>query len=94
MLNENEIRDLNNLISESLGEEKRPLISNLITCGKSEVERLNFIKSNYASGLRKKSSPQEWLNNCEWAVRILMNKDLLKSAKMIIPKIWHVKEGV
>ncbi|MDW7725976.1 MAG: HD domain-containing protein [Candidatus Methanoperedens sp.] len=92
--NENEIRDLNDLIAESLSDEKRTLISGLITCGTSEVERLNFIKSNYASGLRKKPSPEEWLDNCEWMVRIFMSEELLKSAKMIIPKIWHVKEGV
>lgn len=90
--NENEIRDLNDLITESMADEKHTLISSLITCGKSDVERLNFIKSNYASGLRKKSSPEVWLDNCEWMVRIFMSEDLLKSAKMIVPKIWHVKE--
>ncbi len=95
--NENEIALLNNLILESLNDEKdakRSMISSLITCGKSEHERLNFIKSIYASGLRKQSKPEDWLDDCEWMVKILMNNDLLKSAKMIIPKIWHAKESL
>ncbi|KCZ73376.1 hypothetical protein ANME2D_00442 [Candidatus Methanoperedens nitroreducens] len=89
--NEDDLGLLNNLIFKSLDRENRPKISGLITCGKTEHERLNFIKSIYSSGFRKDSTI-DWLNDCEWMVRVLGNENLLKSAKMIIPQIWHTEE--
>ncbi len=90
--NENELGFLNNLVSKSLNKENRSKISSLVTCGKTEHERLNFIKSIYSSGLRKESTPSEWLDDCEWMVQVLGNEKLNRSAKMIIPQIWHTKE--
>lgn len=89
---ENELSVLNNLIVKSLKIENRPNISSLINLGKTFHERINFLKSIYSSGLRKQSNPSEWLDDCMWMVQIMNNKDLLSSAKMIIPQIWHKKE--
>jgi len=83
---------LNNLISKSLNEQNRSKISSLITCGKTEQERLNFVKSIYSSGSRKQMTPSEWLDDCEWMVKVMGNERLLRSAKMIIPQFWHIAE--
>ncbi|MCG2727434.1 MAG: HD domain-containing protein [Candidatus Methanoperedenaceae archaeon] len=83
---------LNNLISKSLDKQNRSKISSLITCGKTEQERLNFVKSIYSSGSRKQTTPSEWLDDCEWMVQVMGNERLLRSAKMIIPQLWHIRE--
>ncbi len=82
---------LNNLISKSLNKDNRSKISSLVTCGRTEHEKLNFVKSIYSSGGRKES-PAQWLNDCEWMVQVMGNEKLFKSAKMIVPQIWHEKE--
>jgi GTP cyclohydrolase III len=91
----NELELLKEIISKSLHGDNRSIISSLLTCGKTEQERLNLVKSIYSSGFRKESTTLEsWLNNCEWMIKFLQNEKLLRSAKMIIPQIWHSKEEI
>jgi CRISPR/Cas system-associated protein Cas10 (large subunit of type III CRISPR-Cas system) len=85
---------LNNLISKSLNNQNRSKIASLITCGKTEQEQLNFVKSIYSAGSRKQTTPAEWLDDCDWMVKVMGNVRLLKSAKMIIPQLWHTGEEI
>ncbi|MBU4076096.1 MAG: hypothetical protein KKI06_05240, partial [Euryarchaeota archaeon] len=85
---------LNNLISKSFDKLNRSKIASLITCGKTEQERLNFVKSIYSSGSRKQTTPAEWLDDCDWMVKVMGDERLLKSAKMVIPQLWHTGEEI
>jgi CRISPR/Cas system-associated protein Cas10 (large subunit of type III CRISPR-Cas system) len=86
---EQRLNALHSLILKSLKEEHRSNIANLITCRDSAEEQLNLIKYLYASGYRKQTQPLQWLDECEEMVRILRDEKLFKSAKMLIPQIWH-----
>ncbi|MBE0521930.1 MAG: HD domain-containing protein, partial [Candidatus Methanoperedenaceae archaeon] len=85
---------LNNIISKSLEEDNRTMISEILRCGKTEIEQLNLIKYLYSSGFRKVKTSElnNWLDTCEWMVRVLRSDELLRSTKMIVPQIWHEGE--
>jgi hypothetical protein len=68
----------------------RALLSDLITCGDSELERLNLIKYMYTS-LQRKSS-DIGLDDCEWMAGILKNTKVLGASRMIIPHLLHGSE--
>lgn len=65
------------------------LVSDIITCGNSEEERLNLIKFMYSSLTRKTNGIG--IDECEWMAKVLLNNELLSSARMIIPHLWHTK---
>lgn len=91
---DNKLMLLNNLISKSFDKQNRSKLSSLITCGKTEPERLNFVKSIYSSGSRKQTTPSQWLDDCDWMVKVMGDEKLLKSAKMVIPQLWHTGEEI
>jgi hypothetical protein len=68
----------------------RALVSDLITCGRSELERLNLIKYMYSS-LQRKSS-DIGLDECEWMASVLMDEEVLAASRMIIPHLLHGSE--
>ena len=82
---------LNNMINFALNK-NRTLISDIITCGTSEHERLNLIKYMYSSIQRK--TRDIGLDDCEWMSDVLLNDEVLKASKMIIPHLWHDNEEV
>ena len=87
----NDLLQLNNMINFALNK-NRTLISDIITCGTSEHERLNLIKYMYSSIQRK--TRDVGLDDCEWMADVLLNDDVLKASKMIIPHLWHDNEEV
>jgi hypothetical protein len=73
--------------------EKR-MISTMITCGTSEEERLNVLKFQYASAMRKQGgTPKESLDTCELLATALTQKKIVQASKMVIPFVWHISEG-
>ncbi|MDK2833797.1 MAG: hypothetical protein PWR29_840 [Methanolobus sp.] len=82
---------LKGMISIALNKKSsRALLSDLITCGDSELERLNLIKYMYTS-LQRKSS-DIGLDDCEWMAGILKNTKVLGASRMIIPHLLHGSE--
>ncbi|OPY38403.1 MAG: hypothetical protein A4E35_00826 [Methanoregula sp. PtaU1.Bin051] len=72
--------------------EKR-MVSTVITCGKSEEERLNVLKFHYAATMRKQDgTPENWLNTCELLATVLTEPRILQASQMLIPFVWHVSE--
>lgn len=67
----------------------RSLVSEIITCGNSELERLNLIKFMYSSLKRKAYD----IDECEWMTKILLDDELLNAARMIVPHLRNVKKG-
>ena len=66
--------------------DSRALISDIITCGDSEHERLDLIKYMYSS-LHRKSDIG--LDECEWMAGVLTDDNVLSASKMIIPHLLH-----
>ncbi|MDO9518536.1 MAG: hypothetical protein Q7J10_10900, partial [Methanosarcinaceae archaeon] len=85
----NNLLKLNNMIDFALNKD-RTLISDIITCGTSEHERLNLIKYMYSSIQRK--TRDIGLDDCEWMADVLLNDEVLNASKMIIPHLWHDNE--
>jgi hypothetical protein len=72
--------------------EKR-MVSTVITCGKSEEERLNVLKFQYAATMRKQDgTPRNWLDTCELLATVLTEPRILQASQMLIPFVWHVSE--
>ncbi|MBC7086210.1 MAG: HD domain-containing protein [Methanomethylovorans sp.] len=67
----------------------RSLISDIITCGTSEIERLNMIKFMYSSLGRKTSDIG--IDDCERMVKVLLDDELLNAARMVVPHIRSIK---
>ncbi|MGM0772007.1 MAG: Cas10/Cmr2 second palm domain-containing protein, partial [Halobacteriota archaeon] len=78
---------LKEMISIALNKSSTALLSDIITCGSSEHERLNLIKYMYSSLQRKSSGIG--LDQCEWMADVLRNPELLEASRMIIPHILH-----
>ncbi len=71
--------------------ELKSVISDMVTCGGSELERLNLIKFIYSSISRKSSGLN--LDNCEWMAGVLMDENALKASRMMIPHLLHGDRG-
>lgn len=80
---------LNYIIDFALLDKDRAMISDIITCEDSTLEKLNLIKYMYASLPRKKA--RVGLDECEWITETLLNPEVLAAAKMLIP---HLREKV
>ncbi len=76
---------INNIIDFELSGKDRAMVSDIITCGESHLEKLNLIKYMYSSLSRKKD--RVGIEECEWMSDILLNPEVLKTAKMIIPHL-------
>jgi hypothetical protein len=76
---------INNIIDFELSGKDRAMVSDIITCGESHQEKLNLIKYMYSSLSRKKE--RVGIEECEWISDILLNPEVLKTAKMIIPHL-------
>lgn len=76
---------INHLIDFELSGKDRAMVSDIITCGDSTQEKLNLIKFMYSSLSRKKDRIR--IEDCEWMSDILLNSEVLKAAKMIIPHL-------
>lgn len=79
------LKKLNHIIDFELSGKDRAMVSDIITCGESNTEKLNLIKFMYSSLSRKKDRVS--INECEWMSDILLNSDVLRAAKMIIPHL-------
>ncbi|MDD1724404.1 MAG: hypothetical protein LUQ07_04675, partial [Methanospirillum sp.] len=77
------------IIRDSLGEDTRPVIRDLVTCGTSAEERLNFIKYNYASALRKQGEAGRRIEIASMMAEVVNNHRIHNATKMIIPLLWH-----
>lgn len=76
---------LNHIIDFELTGKDRAMVSDIITCGESNQEKLNLVKFMYSSLSRKKGRVE--IEDCEWMSDILLNSEVLNSAKMIIPHL-------
>lgn len=76
---------LNHIIDFALSDKDRAMVSDIITCGTSDLEKLNLVKYMYASLSRKKD--RVGLDECEWMTDILLNSEVLNAAKMLIPHL-------
>jgi len=76
---------LNHIIGFELADKDRAMVSDIITCGESNLEKLNLIKFMYSSLSRKKD--RGGINECEWMSDILLNSEVLGAAKIIIPHL-------
>jgi len=79
------LNKLNHIIDFELAGKDRAMVSDIITCGESNTEKLNLIKFMYSSLFRKKD--RVGINECEWMSDILLNSEVLGAAKMIIPHL-------
>jgi len=76
---------INHIIDFELSGKDRAMVSDIITCGDSNLEKLNLIKFMYSSLSRKKGRVE--LGDCEWMSDMLLNSGVLKTAKMLIPHL-------
>jgi CRISPR/Cas system-associated protein Cas10 (large subunit of type III CRISPR-Cas system) len=76
---------LNHIIDFELTDKDRAMVSDIITCGESNQEKLNLVKFMYSSLSRKKDRVE--IEDCEWMADILLNAEVLDAAKMIIPHL-------
>ena len=76
---------INHIIDFELSGKDRAMVSDIITCGESNQEKLNLVKFMYSSLSRKKD--RVGIEDCEWMSDILLNSEVLEAAKMIIPHL-------
>ena len=83
---------LNNIIDLALKKKEnyRAFVTDIITCGPSDQERLNLIKFMYSSIHRKTNVVD--LDYYELMAEVLLNNEVLKASQMIIPHLWHDNE--
>jgi len=95
------IGDLEHLLDASLDDRYKRTLTDLISCSDRKEDRLNLIKSTYASSGRRGSgghpglSPTQQLELAHFLSKILSHEytDILSAAKMVVPHIWHHDEG-
>jgi hypothetical protein len=84
-----------NLIHKSLKgtEATQRMISSVMTCGQTEMERLNMLKLQYSSTMRKERvKPLEWLDTCDELASVLVNRKVMDATRMVIPFVWSATE--
>jgi len=74
---------------DSLDENKKTIVRDLVTCGESVSERLNCIKSNYASVLRKPADASSRLCMVEQMAAVVNTPQSHAAVKMLVPFYWH-----
>lgn len=84
------------IVHDSLSSEKHSEVRELITCGDTTIEKLNFIKYNYASALRKKQEVSERIKAAEMMADVVNSSkkedfgtNIHGAVKMVVPLLWN-----
>jgi len=78
------------MVDMAIDAKTKPLITDIITCGNEEIDRLNLLKSMYSSIQRKKDFG---LDECEILAKVLLDRELMDSMKLIVPHVWAGQIG-
>ncbi len=92
----NEMDMLMKIIHDGLDSENRSGVRDLITCGDTVFEKLNFIKYNYASALRKQHGGMERIEAAGMMADVVNSPgredygtNIHGAVKMVVPLLWH-----
>ncbi|MCA1917701.1 HD domain-containing protein [Methanospirillum hungatei] len=92
----NEMDMLMKIIHDGLDSDNRSGVRDLITCGDTALEKLNFIKYNYASALRKQQGVMERILAAGLMADIVNSaergghgRNIHGAIKMVVPLLWH-----
>lgn len=84
------------IIHDGLGYENRSGIRDLITCGNTALEKLNFTKYNYASALRKQQNVGQRIEAAGMMADVVNSSEreghganIHGAVKMVVPLLWN-----